>query len=129
MAKILIIEDDNILSKAYELILKKHGHKVATAFNGSDGLKEAESFKPDIILLDLFMPEMDGLEFLTKYQLADKHPDVTVVILSNTGDESKVQRAIEMGAYKYIVKAHATPNELALLVNHLVVKDLGKITK
>jgi DNA-binding response OmpR family regulator len=128
MAKILIVEDDQVLSDAYKLILKKHGHEIATAFNGAEGLKKASDFKPSIILLDLLMPEMDGIEFLNKYGLKSKHPDVFVVILSNIGDEKKVQLAMELGAYKYIVKAHAKPEELSLLVNHLVNKDLDKTT-
>lgn len=126
MAKILIVEDDKILSDAYTLILEKHGHNVQVAANGKAGLKAVNTFSPDIILLDIFMPEMDGLEFLKAYNPAEKAPDVSIVILSNTGDEKKVQKAVEMGAYKYIVKAQATPDELALLVNHLVKKDLAK---
>lgn len=126
MARILIVEDDQVLSDAYKLILEKHGYEVATAFNGSEGLKKAAAFDPSIIFLDLLMPEMDGLAFLTKYGLKDKHPNVTVIILSNTGDDKKVQQAMELGAYKYIVKAQATPQELSLLVNHIVRKNLDK---
>lgn len=126
MAKILIIEDDQLLSDAYTLILKKNGHDVATAFNGKEGLRKAASHKPDIILLDLLMPEMDGIEFLNKYNAKAKHPNVSVVILSNLGDDKKVEKALELGAYKYIVKAHAKPEELSMIVNHLVDKDLAK---
>lgn len=126
MAKILIIEDDRILSDAYSMILKKNGHDVATAYNGVEGLKVAESHKPEIILLDLLMPEMDGLEFLENYDVTAKHPGVSVVILSNMGDERKVERAMELGAYKYIVKAHTKPDELSMIVNHLIGKNLAK---
>lgn len=126
MAKILIVEDDRLLSDAYRLILKKHGHDVVVAFNGKEGLEKAESHKPAIILLDLLMPEMDGIEFLENYRPKTKHPGVAVVILSNLGDEKKVEKAMEFGAYKYIVKAHAKPDELSMIVNHLVDRDLAK---
>lgn len=126
MANVLIVEDDQVLSNAYKLILSKHGHNVDTAFNGSEGMKKAEVLKPEIILLDLLMPEKDGLQFLAEYDVKNKHPDVSVVILSNLGDEKKVQKAMELGAYKYIVKAHATPEELSVLVNHLINRNLTK---
>lgn len=126
MAKILIIEDDRLLSDAYKLILEKHGHDVATAYNGKEGLKKVTSHKPKIILLDLLMPEMDGIEFLENYNGKSAHPGVAIVILSNLGDEKKVERAMELGAYKYIVKAHARPDELSMIVNHLIDKDLNR---
>lgn len=129
MAKILIIEDDKLLSDAYKLILEKHGHDIVTAFNGKEGLQKAEQHKPKIILLDLLMPEMDGIEFLGEYDVKNKHPEVAVVILSNLGDEKRVEKAMELGAYKYIVKAHAKPDELSMIVNHLIDKDLSRTHK
>lgn len=129
MAKILIIEDDKLLSDAYKLILEKHGHNVATAYNGREGLEKAVTHKPKIILLDLLMPEMDGIEFLENYNADGKRKDVAIVVLSNLGDEKKVEKAMELGAYKYIVKAHARPDELSLIVNHLVDKDLTRTRK
>lgn len=126
MAKILIVEDDRLLSDAYKLILEKHGHDVVTAFNGKEGLEQVKKHKPKIILLDLLMPEMDGIEFLTVFDPKNKHPEVAVVILSNLGDEKRVEKAMELGAYKYIVKAHAKPDELSMIVNHLIDKDLSR---
>ncbi len=126
MANILIIEDDKLLSDAYKLILKRHGHKVSTAYNGKQGLEKATEQAPKIILLDLLMPEMGGIEFLEKYNKQGKPAGVSIVILSNLGDEKKVQKAMTLGAYKYIVKAHAKPEELAMVVDHLVSKDLSR---
>jgi DNA-binding response OmpR family regulator len=124
--KILIIEDDAVLSKAYELILKKEGHTIEVASNGKVGLEIAEDFKPQIILLDLLMPIMDGIEFLQHYAPNKNHPDVKIVILSNVGDDDKVAAGIELGAYKYIVKAHASPSQLAYVVNRLIRHNLDK---
>ncbi len=119
MAKILVVEDDSILSKAYKLILKNKGHDVLLAGNGREALKLADKEKPEIILLDLLMPILDGIGFLEKYQ-PDQPDKAKVIVLSNLGDEKKVNRAMELGAYKYIVKAHATPMQLSLLVGRIL---------
>jgi two-component system response regulator VicR len=126
MAKILIVEDDKVLNDAYRMILTKEGHDVETAFDGQEALEKTETFAPSIILLDLLMPRKSGLDFLQEFDLLNKHPDTTVVILSNIGDEKEVDRAIKLGAYKYIVKAHASPAELSQLVNHLINKNIEK---
>lgn len=126
MANILIVEDDKVLNQAYKLILEKEGHHVSVAFNGSEALEQAAANSPDIILLDLLMPTMGGLDFLKAYDPAKKHPDVKVVILSNIGNEKEAEKGMELGAYKYIVKAHASPNDLSVLVNHLINRNLEK---
>jgi DNA-binding response OmpR family regulator len=129
MAKVLIIEDDQVLNQAYKFILEREGHDVAVAFNGQEGLEKAKLHKPTIILLDLLMPIKSGLEFLKEYDIPGKHPKVKVVILSNIGDEKEAEKGLKLGAYKYIVKAHASPQELSVLVNHLISKNLSKKAK
>jgi len=126
MAKILIVEDDKVLNQAYELILKKEGHEVRTAFDGKEALAIVHDFEPLVILLDLLMPVMGGLDFLREYDVIAKHPDAFVVILSNLGDEDAVQEGMDLGAYKYVVKAHASPAQLSVLVNHLINKNIEK---
>jgi len=126
MAHILVVEDDQLLSQAYHLILEYEGHSVRVAANGQEALDMVDELEPDIILLDLLMPEMTGLEFLKKFRQPKKHPHTTVVILSNLGDEAEIQKSLELGAYKYIVKAQATPLQLSLLVNNLIDKNLTK---
>ena len=128
MANVLIVEDDKLLSQAYQMILAHEGHKVRVAENGDEALRLTKESDPEIILLDLLMPEMGGLEFLQKYQLKTKHPDTTVVILSNLGDDKEVQKGLNLGAYKYIVKAQATPIQLSVLVNNLISKNIAKQT-
>lgn len=124
MTKILIVEDDKILSNAYKITLERAKHLIKTAFNGREALEATESFKPDIILLDILMPEMSGIEFLEHYELSKKHPNVKVIILSNIGQNDEAQKALDLGAYKYIVKAHATPDDLSAMVSHLIRKNL-----
>jgi DNA-binding response OmpR family regulator len=118
--KILIIEDDHVLSKAYELILKNDGYTVETAQDGRKGVEKAEAFEPDIILLDLLMPVMDGLQFLEVYNSSNNHPDVKIIVLSNVGDDERVKQAMRLGAYKYLVKAHASPVQLRRVIEGLL---------
>lgn len=124
MADVLIVEDNDMLSKAYRMILEKNGHNVETCMNGQEALDVVGSFKPKVILLDLLMPTMGGIEFLRKYDAINAHKDVKVVVLTNLGEEEKVQEATDLGAYKYIIKAHSSPSDLAALVNHLIKKNL-----
>jgi len=126
VAQILVIEDDKVLNKAYQLILEREGHSVTAAYDGREGLKAAEKQKPAIILLDLLMPHMNGIEFLRKYDVLKKHKDVYVIILSNIGSDKEVAEGMRLGAYKYIVKAHATPKQLSVMVNHLINKNIEK---
>ncbi|GAC1391817.1 MAG: hypothetical protein NVSMB46_05710 [Candidatus Saccharimonadales bacterium] len=126
MSHVLIVEDDKTLNQAYEMILKKEGHNVSVAFDGQEALAIAKKVNPSIILLDLLMPIMNGLEFLEQYDLLNTHPEVKVVILSNLGNEKEVEKAMDLGAYKYIIKAHATPIQLSMLVNALINKNIEK---
>ncbi len=126
MANILIVEDDKALNDAYKLILNKEGHKVIVARDGEDGLEKLASYKPDLILLDLLMPKLDGLGFLTKYR--EEYPDQTakVVVLTNLDQDAEINQALKLGAYKYIVKARTSPKQLAINVNHLVNRNIDK---
>lgn len=126
MAKILVLEDNERINQAYQLILQKEGHNVRVAFDGQEGLEKAAEEEPDIILLDLDMPRMDGLEFLRNYDVRGKHKNVKVVIMSNLDKDKEVEEALRLGAYKYILKAHASPRQLATLINHLINKNLDK---
>lgn len=118
MARILVVEDNDILSNAYRQILENQKHDVQVAYNGKEALEKVAKAEPDVIFLDLLMPVMGGLGFLREYDLA-KHPKVKVVILSNLDTDSDIEEAMELGASKYILKAHATPSQLSMLVNKL----------
>lgn len=116
MSKILIVEDDKVLNSAYLMILERDNHDVISVFDGAEALDKVNDYQPDIILLDLLMPNVSGIQFLEKYSPSE-HPDTKVIVLSNMGDEKLVEQAKELGAYKYIIKAHTTPSQLSLLVN------------
>jgi DNA-binding response OmpR family regulator len=115
-AKILVVEDEKSLSDAYKIILKSSGYIVKIAEDGAEGLELADSFKPDLILLDLRMPRVSGIDFLKKYQVTDKHPHVKVIVFSNMDTQKEIDEAYALGATHYILKAWASPKELTKLV-------------
>lgn len=114
-ATILIVEDEVSLSEAYQIVLRKAGYNVVVAFNGEEALREAAKKEPDLILLDLRMPQMDGIEFLKNYNMAN-HPTVKVIVFSNYDIQNEISEAYKLGAQRYLLKAWASPNELAKLV-------------
>lgn len=113
-AKVLIIEDDKFLSELISTKLDKEGYGIALAGDGEAGYKKIEEYKPDIVLLDIMLPGMDGFEVLEKIK---KHTDqslkdIPVIILSNFGQESKIERGLKLGAVDYLVKANFTTGEI-----------------
>ena len=121
MAKVLIVEDELPLRMAYDTILKREGHIVDRAKDGQEALEKVDKLNPDLILLDLLMPNVDGIEFLKKYDLK-KHPKVKVVVFSNLSHSEQIQEAEALGAKKYVVKSSVTPSQLSNLI-HEVLSD------
>lgn len=117
MANILVVEDDKDLNNAYKIILESENHSVASAFNGKEALKALDSFKPDLILLDLLMPIMGGLEFLQHYDLVNKHPDVKVLIFTNMENSPEVTEAYNLGAARCIIKSWTAPQNLSRVIS------------
>lgn len=115
-ATILIVEDENALNQAYQIILRQVGYTVVSAYDGEDALQKAASHTPDLILLDLRMPHMDGLNFLRHYKLRELHPDVKVIVFSNYDIQQDIDEAYDQGADRYILKAWASPKELLKVV-------------
>jgi two-component system alkaline phosphatase synthesis response regulator PhoP len=116
VSRILIVEDDHDLNKAYCIILKHDGHEVVEAFDGKEALEKLKSFKPDLILLDLLMPVMGGLEFLQNWNAAQQHPDVRVLIFTNMENSPEVTEAYKLGAHRCIIKSWTAPHNLARVV-------------
>ncbi len=117
MANILIVEDDKDLNNAYKIILESENYTVASAFNGKQALEILNSFEPDLILLDLLMPIMGGLEFLQHYDLVNKHPDVKVLIFTNMENSPEVTEAYNLGAARCIIKSWTAPQNLARVIS------------
>lgn len=114
--KILIVEDERTLNEAYQMLLEQEGYDVHFAFDGDEALQVCETLEPDLILLDLRMPKMGGIGFLEAYDLENEHPDVRVIVFSNLDTQGEVEKAYELGAHKYMLKAWASPKELSQLV-------------
>ena len=119
--KILIVEDERSLNEAYEMVLSSEGYQTYSAFDGEQALKITDDIEPDLILLDLRMPKIGGIEFLKKYN-PSKHPDVKIVIFSNLDTQKEIDEAYELGAQKYILKAWASPKELVRMVQEVIGK-------
>ncbi len=115
MADILIVEDDKDLNAAYKIILENEKYKVRTTFNGQEALKILKTYSPDLILLDLLMPIMGGLELLEKYNLKD-HPKVKVLIFTNMENSPEVTKAYNLGATRCIIKSWTAPQNLSKVV-------------
>jgi CheY-like chemotaxis protein len=115
VANILIVEDDKDLNNAYSIILSNEGYGVQTAFDGQEALEKLRSFEPHLILLDLLMPIMGGLEFLEHFDLP-AHPDVKVLIFTNMENSPEVAKAYSLGAHRCIIKSWTAPHNLAKVV-------------
>jgi DNA-binding response OmpR family regulator len=120
---ILVVEDEQTLNEAYVTILKKEGFRVLSAFDGEEALSVAETNDVDLILLDLRMPKVNGIEFLKAFDLESQtHPPI-VIVFSNLDMQEEIDEAFSLGATKYMLKAWASPKELVKLVkDNLTVK-------
>lgn len=111
MKRILIVEDDQVLSKALSLGLAENGFDILTALNGEDGLELAKSARPDLILLDLVMPKMGGIEMLTELRKDDWGKNADVIILTAVKEMDKVAEVLALhpeniipGGFEYLIK-------------------------
>ena len=116
MPRIAIIEDDQTISQMYRFKFEAEGYTVETAENGKLGLQLAEEMKPDIILLDLMMPEMTGDEMLTKLRDTSWGKTIKVIILTNMGEQEIPESLKKLGVEAVILKADMTPRQVAELV-------------
>lgn len=114
--KIAIIEDDQAISQMYRFKFEAEGYDVQTAENGILGLKLAEAFKPDIILLDLMMPEMTGDQMLAKLRQTAWGKNIKVIILTNMGEQEIPETVKQLNVSGVILKADMTPRQVAELV-------------
>jgi CheY-like chemotaxis protein len=112
MSKIAIIEDDPVISQMYRMKFEADGFEVQLANNGKRGVAMVESFAPDLILMDLQMPEMGGAEALAFIRKHEWGKDVPVIILTNLGQEESPKEIQALGIHSYIVKAELTPRQV-----------------
>jgi two-component system, OmpR family, phosphate regulon response regulator PhoB len=118
---ILLVEDDRLLADMYRFQLEHEGYQVEVAFDGKQGLSAIRTSQPDLVLLDVRLPIMEGFEVLEQLQ-TDPHEvkRIPVVILSNYGDARMISRGLELGARDYLVKSATTPTILVAKIKNLL---------
>lgn len=114
--KIAIVEDDQAISQMYRIKFEAEGYQVETAENGRLGLELVEQMRPDIMLLDLMMPEMNGDEMLMKLRKTTWGKNIKVVVLTNMGEQEVPDEVKQLGVVAIILKAEMTPRQVAELV-------------
>ena len=122
MVKVAIVEDDVAIAQMYRFKFEAEGYQVETAENGRLGLELAEKMRPDMILLDLMMPEMTGEELLTAMRKTAWGKDIKVVVLTNRGEQEIPDSVREQGVTAVILKADMTPRQVAELVKDALKK-------
>lgn len=120
--KVLIIEDDKLLANLLKKKLKKEGYEASVAFHGKEGLSKAKKIMPDLILLDILMPIMDGFEVLKRMQQDRELAEIPVIIVSNSGQPVELDRAKELGARDWLIKAEFDPQEVVDKVKKQIEK-------
>ena len=120
MTKIAIIEDNVTISQMYRMKFEADGLDVRMADNGKVGVELVKSFKPDIVLLDIQMPEMNGVEALQKIRKLDIGKNLPVVVLTNLGEEEAPPEMRTLGIHSYIVKANFTPRQVVAHVKEII---------
>lgn len=118
---VLIVEDDKYIADAYEMKFKKVGFKVKIALSGRVAFEILKEFKPQIIILDLIMPIIDGFEILRQLKNNKDYKNIPVIVASNLGGEADIKEAMDLGAYEYVVKTRSTLESL--------IKKIESVTK
>ena len=119
---ILFVEDDRPISEMYARILERDGFAVEFAYDGAEGLRKASAKHYDLILLDIMMPELTGIEVLHRLRGQDGkgHPKTKIVILTNLAQDKTSQEALSAQADGYIIKADIVPSQLANIIKKLI---------
>jgi CheY-like chemotaxis protein len=121
--RVLLIEDEKEVAELYKLKLTLDGYEVVIAEGGQEGLDRAITLQPELIFLDIKMPEMDGFEVLKKLREGQKTKDIPVVILSNFDEQDMVEKGLTLGANEYLIKSQFTPEEISKKVKDWVQED------
>ncbi len=120
MTKILVVEDDQFLREMICRKLNKEEYEVVEAVDGEEGEKKVKEEKPDLVLLDLILPGIDGFEVLERVKKDENVKDIPVIILSNLGQKSEVERGLNLGAVDFLIKAHFTPAEIVKKIREII---------
>lgn len=120
--KILIVEDEPGFRRTYSDLFQHFGHTVLEAADGEEGLRVAKKSKPDLVLLDLVMPKLDGYGVLEQLRSNGKTANLPVIIFSVLGEQTDIQKALDMGANDYIIKGSYSPSEVMGKIGNFLAK-------
>ncbi len=109
---VLLVEDDTFLSGIYQKKFEMEGFKVSLADNGEKALVEVKKKKPDIVMLDVLLPKLDGFAVLEKLKADSETKNIPVILLTNLGQKDDVEKGLQMVAVDYLIKAHFKPSEV-----------------
>jgi CheY-like chemotaxis protein len=124
--RILLAEDDRLLTKVASAALRRHGFDVIAAVNGEDALEKAGLESPDLILLDVIMPKLDGFEVLARLKQNPTTAKIPVIMLSNLGQPRDVDEALQAGAAAYCIKSDLRGDDLPLKVGAVLDAQIAK---
>ncbi len=119
---VLIVEDDVFLAEIYQKKFEMEGFKVSMANNGEKGLADIKKKKPDIVLLDILLPKLDGFAVLEAAKADPAIKDIPIILLTNLGQKDDVQRGLDEGAVDYLIKTHFKPSEVVDKVRKVLHK-------
>jgi len=122
MVKILIVEDDPLMSRMYQRMFNLEGYEIELAHDGQEGLDKARANKPVLILLDIMMPKMNGLQTLDELKADPNTKNIPVVMLSNLTGEEDAETALSKGAISYIIKSSFEPNQVIAMIKDILSK-------
>lgn len=120
MAKVLIVEDDLFLRDLVFQKLQASGFEAHQAADGEEGLKKIIEVKPDLVLLDIILPSIDGFEVLRRKKENPEIASIPVMVLSNLGQKEEIDQGLKLGAKDYMIKAHFTLDEIMLKIKQLL---------
>jgi|ETNmetMinimDraft_26_1059896.scaffolds.fasta_scaffold37862_2 DNA-binding response OmpR family regulator len=124
--KILIVEDEPFLVEMYKTRFEQEGYDVAIALSGATVSTTMKENKPDLVLLDLIMPEVDGYQVLQEVKSINSIKDVPVLIFSNLAQEEEIEKGFEYGADDYFVKSNYIPSQIVEKVEKMIKQKKGK---
>jgi CheY-like chemotaxis protein len=126
MAKVMLVEDDDVLVEMYQAKFEMEGHDVVVATNGQECLNLLEGYQPDIILLDILMPKMNGFHVLKEIKKQPERRNIPVMLLTNLGEaqvDMNAELARALGVQDYLIKSHHTPDEVMAKVMKILDKS------
>jgi CheY-like chemotaxis protein len=123
MDKVLLVEDNQSLVEIYSITFTHQNFEIEVVRDGEECLQRVKSIKPDIILLDVMMPKLNGIQTLEKLKADEITKAIPVIMLSNIAESSEEDQALKLGAVKYLVKSHYLPMEIVTIVKDVLLKN------